>query len=202
MGELVSLAQLKFHLYWMHTTLIQFSVSSPLISSTKNAHCDKGEIKIIKNLSAIWLLQIDVTLCAWFTSHYCSGFFEMHKVHYGKFLSNCYLDVLIVHSTSWDQMLIYMIHKCKLLPDRECCLCPLWRTTDYMEIICVYCENHLTHANTVCSKMQSLTVSADFVYGYHWALNSYAHISVSSSYEQILHYQTEGARRGRGRVSL
>jgi hypothetical protein len=44
--------------------------------------------KIIKNLSANWLLQIDVTLYTWFTFHYCSDFFEMHTVHYGKSLPN------------------------------------------------------------------------------------------------------------------
>lgn len=90
MGKLVSLTQLKFQMYWMHTTLIQFSVSSPLISSTKNANCDRREIKIIKNLSVNWLLQIDVTLYTWFTFHYCSDLFEMHAGHCGKFLPNCW----------------------------------------------------------------------------------------------------------------
>ena len=75
MGKLVCLTQLKFHLYWKHTTLIQFNVSSPLISSTKNAHCDRRRNKDHNNLSANWLLQIDVTLYTWFTFHYCSVFF-------------------------------------------------------------------------------------------------------------------------------
>ena len=89
-GKLVFLTQMKFNLYWMHTILIQYCVSSPLISSTKNAHCDKREIKIIKNLSVNWLLQIEVTLYTSFTSHYCSDLFEIHIVHYGKFLPNCW----------------------------------------------------------------------------------------------------------------